>query len=86
MRKLITDFVIEAAIVVCMTFTFIVLGFLVASVFEHGTLYDFEVPVLLAIGSMVHILALILIGLRNMFLAVDHITAYVFNEIKKESK
>ena len=64
-----------------MTFTFIVLGFLVASVFERGTLYDFEVPVLLAIGSMVHILALILIGLRNMFLAVVNII-----EIKKESK
>jgi hypothetical protein len=73
--------VIETAIVVCMTFTFIVLGFLVASVFEHGTLYDFEVPVLLALGSMVHILALILIGLRNMFLAVVNII-----EIKKESK
>lgn len=86
MRKLIIDFVIETVIVVCITFTFVVLGFLVASVFERGTLYDFEVPVLLAIGSMVFTLALILIGLRNMFLAVDKITAYAFNEIKKESK
>ena len=81
MLKIISDLFIETVIVVCMTFTFIVLGFLVASVFERGTLYDFEVPVLLAIGSMVHILALILIGLRNMFLAVVNII-----EIKKESK
>jgi len=80
-RKLITDFVIEAAIVVCMTFTFIVLGFLVASVFEHGTLGDYELPVLLAVGSMVHILALICVGLRNMFLAVVN-----FIGIKQESK
>ena len=86
MRKLIIDFVIEAAIVVCMTFTLTVLGFLVGNVFERGTIYDFEVPVLLAIGSMVLILALILIGLRNMFLAVDKITEYAFIEIKKESK
>lgn len=81
MRKLIIDFVIETVIVICMTFTFTVLGFLVGNVFERKTLYEFEVPVLLAIGSMVHILALILIGLRNMFISIVKII-----EIKKESK